>query len=231
FHIPKLHLFHRITALFPAFAILVTLYNIDTIWNHGLIENPQYNRFNPDPEQPRYIRKSIGERLTYASFAAGSCAAVVGLLTVLRRRVVRTISFRTDQPRHSVTGHGAGARALRMGHGRRMVSLTSASGAQFSYPITELELGNAKRSDTLLLKAHGRTLPFFFEVDQAQVGWPGVSSTLEPFKRDPQDDKKVTDEKKTIHERHAKQLFGLLWKTHMGVDLSKTRITDPWADK
>jgi len=85
--------------------------------------------------------------------------------------------------------------------------------------------------DTLLVKARTQRWPFVFEVERAQMGWPGITTMVEPFIRDKaESDNKVIEEKRAIHNQHAKQLFGLLWQTHLGADLSKMKGTDPWAN-
>ena len=75
--------------------------------------------------------------------------------------------------------------------------------------------------DTLFIKAQERTWPFLFEVEAAQMGWPGITSMIEPFvPKHPQAERKAVEEERRIHNLYAKQLFGLLWRTHSGVNLS-----------
>jgi hypothetical protein len=82
----------------------------------------------------------------------------------------------------------------------------------------------------LLVKGPGQIWPFFVEVEAAQIGWPGISSTIEPFVEDKgQADRKAIEDEREVHNRYAKQLFGLLWHTHSGVDLSRTNTSKLWA--
>jgi len=53
------------------------------------------------------------------------------------------------------------------------------------------------------------------------MGWPGITSMIEPFvPKHPQAERKAVEEERRIHNLYAKQLFGLLWRTHSGVNLS-----------
>lgn len=127
-----------------------------------------------------------------------------------------------------------------------MVCLTSISGKQRCYPIDRLKLSNAKsrfasikyivpililllERDVLLLKAPRRMWPHLFEIEPAEIGWPGISSTVEPFADGKaRNSGKDVEEEREAHNLYAKQLFALLWQTHAGVDLSRTDTSKLW---
>ncbi|PVF94073.1 hypothetical protein CPB86DRAFT_789455 [Serendipita vermifera] len=137
-------------------------------------------------------------------------------MTAFRRRVIRTISFRTDQPKWRVTGHDAPSRALRMGQGERMIVLTSITGRTIVAPIRECELGDTRVSDRMAVKVPGRSGKFVLDIEDARIGWQGVTSVMEPFERS-QESQATEKDQKEVRNLHAKQLVGQIWRRHAGI--------------
>ncbi|KAG8821567.1 hypothetical protein FRC17_009785 [Serendipita sp. 399] len=171
--------------------------------------------------QPRvgehpYIPKPKRDRI----IAVGATTALAVLISlgafVAQRKVIRSIAFRTDQPQFAVDGRDHASRLLRAGHGRRMVILESLSGRQTELPIEECVLYNTKAQDRLSIKVPDQ-LPFLVDVENAELGWPGVTKVIGKFEKD---SGSTENEKaqRALRDHRAKELMTLLWQIHSGTN-------------
>lgn len=68
-------------------------------------------------------------------------------------------------------------------------------------------------TDRLTLKLAGHSGHYLIEVEEAEIGWPEVTTTIKPFAPSRESNQNVKQRRDT-HNLKAKQLFGQIWRIH-----------------
>jgi hypothetical protein len=68
-------------------------------------------------------------------------------------------------------------------------------------------------TDRITLKLAGHSGHYLIEVEEAEIGWPDVTTTIKPFAPSRESNQTVKQQKDS-HNLKAKELFGQIWRIH-----------------